>query len=40
MGVLDGLNGLVGLEGLGDGLAAFGAQLGPIAGCEAEIQPP
>ena len=27
MGVPDGLNGLVGLEGLGDGLAARGAQL-------------
>ena len=37
MGVLDGLDGLVGLEGLGDGLAALGAQFVPV---EAEIQPP
>ena len=36
MGVLDGLDGLVGPEGLGDGLAALGAQL---VGVEAEIQP-
>ena len=37
MDVLDGLDSLVGLEGLGDGLAALGAQ--PVA-LEAEIQPP
>ena len=37
MGVLDGLDGLVGLEGLGDRLAALGAQ---VVAVEAEIQPP
>ena len=37
MGVLDGLDGLVGLEGLADGLAALGAQL---VAQEAEIRPP
>ena len=36
MAVLDGLDGLVGLEGLGDGLAALGAQ---IVEPEAGIQP-
>ena len=37
MGILDGLDGLVGLEGLADGLAALGAQ---IVRREAEVQPP
>ena len=37
MAVLDGLDSLVGLEGLADGLAALGAQLVVV---EAEIQPP
>ena len=37
MGVLDGLDGLVGLKGLADGLAALLAQ---VVVLEAEIQPP